>query len=148
MKITHGKGKEFKKLPPINAGAAGSGQWVPYFFIPCITDTPIVSNCFFLKQSELGHTLRSLRTHVCEPTTSPEAYDTVLLVDFAVPSIGQLNYSPSVRLSSHLHAYLQKMLLRLRSILSSSTVVSYATEMSSRMLLYSSVLQEGFWTIL
>lgn len=120
------------------------------FFILCRTDMPIASNCSSLKQSELGHTLRSSRPHICSlPTrTDPEAYDTVLLVDFAVLSIGQLNYSPFVRLSSPLRVYLQKILLRLRSILSSSTVVSFATEMSSRMLLYSSVLQEGFWTIL
>jgi signal recognition particle subunit SRP68 len=38
LKITHGKGKDFKKLSPINPEAARDGQWeMFYFFILCIT---------------------------------------------------------------------------------------------------------------
>jgi hypothetical protein len=61
LKMTHGKGKDFKKLPPMDPEKIGNGQYVVSILLCCDSNKVTITACSscYSKQSAHGHMHRS-----------------------------------------------------------------------------------------
>ena len=74
LKITHGKGKDFKKLPPINPEAARDGQWEMFnFFILCITDLSHSLKLLFFEAERAWAYAQELTTSSLRPVNDDKS---------------------------------------------------------------------------